>query len=353
MSAFVRPTRSEIISRMQTDVNGRMTGADSRLRRNWLNGTTTTLGGGLDGSYGYLDTIADQVMPDSADSAHLARWASFWGIFPEEATPASGPAASNGVASTDGTDVPEGTVLQRGDGALFTTTADATVAGGTVAVNVEAQVAGSAGNCDAGVVLTLVEPIAGVTSTFTVTGDGVQSGNDSESDASVLNRIEQRVQNPPQGGGPDDYVGWALQLPGVTRAWEYPLWMGLGTVGVAFVFDGREDIIPTDDDVTAMQALLESFAPVTAVPVAFAPTPYVVNYTITITPDNAGTEAAVEAELADFFTREAVPGGVLLASQYNQAISFASGLTDFTVTAPAGNVTPAAGEIPMLGTVDF
>ena len=350
MTQFSRPTRSDLISRDKDDLNGRMPGADSRLRRSTVNALATMHGGALDGAYGYLDYIADQVFPDSADDLHLPRIASFWGVTPKAPTAASGPAASTG---TNGTPLPSGSVLQRGDGESYATTALATVAGGAITVNVQAVDPGSAGDCDAGGVLSLVSPVDGVASQFTVGEASVAGGFDAETMPELLARLEQRVQNPPQGGGPGDYVGWALQMPGVTRAWEYPLWMGLGTVGLAFVLDDRPDIFPLDADVAAMQAWLESFAPVTAVPVAFAPTPLVVNFTLSVTPNTSPVQTAVEAELADFFSRQAQPGSPLPKSQYDQAISFAAGETDHTVTAPAGAITPTPGQLPTLGTVTF
>jgi len=39
-------------------------------------------------------------------------------------------------------------------------------------------------------------------------------------------------RQPPQGGDLFDYIEWALEVPGVTRAWCNPLGMGTGTVVV-------------------------------------------------------------------------------------------------------------------------
>jgi uncharacterized phage protein gp47/JayE len=87
--------------------------------------------------------------------------------------------------------------------------------------------------------------------------------------------------------------------------------------------------------------------------VAFAPTALVVDFTLSVTPNTTAVQEAVAAELADFFAREAQPGVALPKSQYDQAISFAAGETDHTVTAPAGAITPSAGQLPTLGAVNF
>jgi uncharacterized phage protein gp47/JayE len=352
MSDFTRPTRSQLITNAYNDLNGRIPGADSRLRRSTLNGIAAMHAGACDGMYGYLDYIADQIMPDTADSDHLARWASFWGIFPKLASAATGTAAgAAAVGAPDGTDVPEGTVLLRSDGFAYVTTADATVEGGVVTPAIAASTPGSAGSALAGVILTLASPIAGVNSQFTVSAD--MNGSDPETNAELLGRLEARIQNAPKGGGPGDYVAWALSQPGVTRAWEYPLWMGLGTVQVFFVYDGRPDIFPLAADITAMQAYLDSVAPVTAIVTAQAPQILTVDFQIQLTPSTAAVQAAVAAELADLFTREGAPSAAILKSHYDQAISFAAGETDHDVVSPAGDIDPGAGFLPVLGEITW
>ncbi|MGI8839773.1 MAG: baseplate J/gp47 family protein [Caulobacteraceae bacterium] len=347
---FTRPSRSELVARDRDDLNARIPLADSNLRRTLLGGVATMHAGGLDGAYGYLAYIADQVFPGTADSAHLGRWSSFWGIFPKDATGSAGPAAGTG---TDGIVVLAGTVLQSGAGLDYSTTADATVAGGVIAIDVTSDTAGAATALDPGVQLNLVSPIPGVSSLFVVGAPGVLGGTDAETDPELFSRLEARIQTPPSGGGPGDYEGWARRLPGVTRAWEFPLIAGLGTVGLAFVYDDRPDIFPLAGDVTAMQAWLESLAPLTAAVTAFAPLDLTVDFTIHLSPDTADIRAAVTAELGDLFMREAEPGNDVLRSHYDQAIGLAVGAGDYTVTAPAGDVVAAANELATLGAITW
>ena len=63
---------------------------------------------------------------------------------------------------TNGVAIPAGTVLQAADGTLYAVDAEATIASGTATATVTADVVGTTGNQDAGVMLTLVSPIAGV-----------------------------------------------------------------------------------------------------------------------------------------------------------------------------------------------
>lgn len=350
MSSFNRPSRTQLISDAQTDINARVTGVDSRLRRSFAGAFAAMFAGALDALYGALQYVSNQIIPDSADSDHLARWASFWGVTPKTATAAVGSAIS-AAGGVNGTPVPSGTLLQRSDQTTYVTTALAAVAGGTVTVAITAQNPGSAGSNAAGVLLNLVSPIAGVVGPFTVVAD--MEGNDAETNPALLARLEARVQTPPTGGGPGDYVQWALSQPGVTRAWEYPNWNGLGTVGVTFVFDGRADIFPLAGDLTAMQAFLDSVAPITAVVTAFALTALPVNFTIHLVPSNGATQAAVTAELQAWMARVSVPNTSLLQSGYDAAIDEAQGVTDYTVAVPAGDVAVGAGELATLGVITW
>ncbi|HRD47443.1 MAG TPA: baseplate J/gp47 family protein, partial [Caulobacter sp.] len=104
---------------------------------------------------------------------------------------------------------------------------------------------------------------------------------------------------------------------------------GLGTVGVTFVMDGREDPIPQPVDVDALAAHLEPLRPVTAEVIVFAPTPEPLDLEISgLDPDNAETQAAVAEEIRDMLFREAEPGGTVLISHLREAISVAAGEQD-------------------------
>src|SRR6478736_4591283 len=78
-------------------------------------------------------------------------------------------------------------------------------------------------------------PLPGVVSA-TLHGD-MTGGADTETDDQLRARVLFRIQQPPMGGDANDYVAWALAVPGVTRAWCSPLEMGMGTVTVRFMMD--------------------------------------------------------------------------------------------------------------------
>lgn len=345
---FVRPTLSELVTRIGADVDGRLPGADSRLRRSVLDVLVRAEAGTAHGLYGALDFLARQLMPDTAEREYLDRWSTVWDVTRKAAAGARGAATLGGIA---GAIVPAGSELARVDGVRFRTV-DRAVLGldGTVDVVVEAVDGGAASVTDAGTQLTFVSPVAGVRA-VAILASGAAGGADEETDAALLARLLARIRQPPTGGSTADWVGWALEVPGVTRAWAYGGWMGAGTVGLAFVFDGRPDILPTPGDLATMEAYIAPRRPVAALPVIFAPIARPMNPLISIAPDTAEVRAAVVAELADFFRREAQPGGTIYLSRLNEAISLATGEFDHALRSPAGNFVAQPGEIPMLGTV--
>ena len=347
---FERPSLADLYERAVADIEAGLPGTDARLRRSNLAVLARVHAGAVHGLYGYLEWLAQQLMIDTAEAAYLDRYSAIWGV---QRRPAAFATGLVDVTGTSDVVVPAGTQLQRSDGATYSTTADVTLAAGAGALPVVALDAGSAGNIPAGVRLTLVQPIAGVSSSGTVGSAAITQGIDTESDAALRSRIIARIQQPPMGGAAYDYVAWALEVPGVTRAWVYPIEFGPGTVGVRFVRDGDLDMIPDSAAVATVQSYIDQRRPVTAQVTVAAPTPVTLNLSITITPSTVAVKAAVQAELADLLVREAQPGGTILVSHLREAISVAAGETNHILTSPTSDVLHDPGEIPVLGTITW
>ncbi|MBD3728771.1 MAG: baseplate J/gp47 family protein [Sphingomonadales bacterium] len=347
--SFSRPTLSEIIERARGDIASRLPGADAQLRHSVLDVLARMHSGAAASLYGYLDYLALQLMPDTAEGAYLNRWSSIWGIRRKAATQATANAIATGNA---GASIAKGVQALRIDGAAYEVIADAAIAGGTATLQIRAVDAGPATSLTDGTELTFVQPVAGVNAAITVDGPGVP-GVDEESDEALLARLLARIRQQPKGGAAHDYVAWALAQPGVTRAWAWAGWMGAGTVGLSFVMDDREDILPLPADIEAVQAAIDAVRPVTAELYVFAPAAEPVDFVLRITPDNAATRAAIVAELADLFTREAEPGGTIYLSRIGEAISLAEGEFQHRIEVPAADYTAAVGAMPMLGEVTF
>lgn len=309
---------------------------------------------------GYIDwTIDGALMPDTCEAEYLDRWGGFFGMPRQGPASAAGPVIFSGVPGLP-ISAGQGLTLQGGSIAYATQGAATVGSGGTVSVNVLATVGGAAGNLAAGQTLNVNPALAGSAATATVDAAGLTGGRDTETDNTYRARILYRMQNPPQGGAPSDYVLWALAYPGVTRAWCYPCGRGPGTVNVAVMFDGRANPFPLTADCTAIAAAIMAVSPCQDV-VVFAPTPVPVNVTTSGVP--TANQSAVLAELADLFGQQAPGGakygsgvspanvgGLLRVTQIESAIEAGFGSDAFDLSAPTSDQTAATGTMLTLGT---
>ena len=170
---FTRPTLQTLIDRSEADVNARLPGADARLRRSVLGVISRVLSGLAHGLYGFQDWIARQAIIDAAETEYLERWGVIWGVVRKAATKASGSVTFTGQ---NGTVVPAGSLIQRSDGVTYSTTAAATVADGSVSVQVLAETTGDAGNAASSTAMGFVSPVSGVQASGTLV-EGFDANN--------------------------------------------------------------------------------------------------------------------------------------------------------------------------------
>lgn len=345
--AFDRPSLRELISQMQADAE-REAGA-TQLRQSNLRVLPKVFAFAVHGLYAYIDWVVRQLFPDTAEKSFLERQASIQGIYRREATAATGTLT---VTRTAGATIPVGTVFLAADGETrYATTEEPEVDESTVPV--QCMTTGTDGNRDAGETFTLVSPLTGVATE--ATGSEMAGGTEAETDDSLRERLLYRLQNPPRGGTATDYVAWAMEVPGVTRAWCFPKELGIGTVTVRFATDGLTDTgVPTEGMVQIVSDYIAENAPVTAATTVVAPVAKTVNFVIEdLYPDTPSVRAQIEAELKSLFIREAEPGKALLISHVRQAISSAAGEEDFTLVSPTDDIAADVDELLVVGTVSY
>ena len=349
--AFKRPTLSEIVSRIKGDIETRLS-TGRLLVSGFLSIIATAYAGAVHLLHGHIEWGIKQLFPDAAESEYLARWASIWGVNRTSAVYSTGSVTFTG---TDGAVIPSATRLRRSDGVFYRTDASGAITGGTIDIAVTPVNAGLSAETEEGVVLELVTSIAGVNTSATVATGGIIGGANSESDDSLRERLLDRIKQPPHGGAAFDYIKWAKEVSGVTRAWVYPLAMGAGTVNLTFVLDDEADIIPDAGKVAEVQAYIDAdtLIPVTATLTVFAPTAVPLDLDITLTPNTAEVQAAVENSVKDLIRRQAEPGGTILISQLREAVSIAAGEFDNVVTSPTADVTHASAEIATFGGITW
>lgn len=344
--AFDRPTLRELITQMTTDAE-REAGA-KQLRQSNLRVLPKVFAYACHGLYGFITWILKQLFPDTAEKQYLERQATIQGIYRRAASKATGTLT---VSYTEGATLPVGTIFMADDQTRYETTAEPEV--GSYTVPVQCLEVGTIGNREAGQTYTLVSPVTGVDAE--AVGSEMAGGAEAESDESLRERLLYRLRNPPRGGTATDYVAWAKEVPGVTRAWCFPKEQGIGTVVVRFATDElTDDGIPTSGMVQIVADHIAESAPVTAATTVVAPVAKPVDFRIKdLIPDSESVRAQVEAELKSLFVREATPGEALLISHIRQAISSAAGEEDFELLEPTADVPAVSTQLLVVGEVTY
>jgi uncharacterized phage protein gp47/JayE len=365
---YPRPTLTALRQQVQQNINASLPGADALLRFSNLGVLAAVQAGLAHQHYGYLDWIAQQATPYTATAEYLAAWGALKSVYQKPASQASGLVT---FPATGSPTIPVGAVVNRSDGTGYTVTALTSSTAGSITVTVLANadatgLTGAFGNSSAGTSFTLGQAIAGVTSTGT---SGVISGGaDLETEAAFRSRVVQAYQLPVQGGAIYDYQQWALQVPGVTRAWCVPLINGAGTVGVYVMLDNANVIsnglpqgangvaaaegraAPATGDQLAVANYIYPLRPVTALVYVLAPTLTPVNFTLQGVPTS--DQAKVTAALSSLLLSTSQIGWVVDRKDLWAAISSAT-TADFHIPVPSGDINLASGALPVLGTITW
>lgn len=321
-------------------------GADSdfRMRAN-------AVAAAVEGLYENLSWVGRQIMPDTADEDVLQQYASLYGM---GLKPATGAVGSITFTGTPGSPVGSGVECKALDGQAYVTTSFGNIAAdGTLTLAAQASVSGSAGNQAAGTVLTLTSAPAGVSSTAAVVT--MLAGTDIETVASLLARLLDRLRHPPAGGNMYDYRRWALEVPGVTAAWCYPLRRGLGTTDVAILSNG----VPAPQALqNTVKAYIETVNPAGGDCQVLTPALLVVNVVATVTLQSGtllvNVQATVQSALAAYIAGLA-PGDSVLRSRILAIITDVPGVTDVNLVSPSASVLAVVDatkvQLAALGTV--
>ncbi|PRH31185.1 baseplate J/gp47 family protein [Burkholderia multivorans] len=382
---FQRKTLSTLMSEVAADISSALQGADVLLRFAVLRVIGKVQAGMSHLQFGYLDWIAKQAVPFTAEDEHLEGWAALKKVYRKPASQAQLTAQFTGSV---GKVLSAGTPVVRGDGVSYTTSTTGTVgAGGAVTVTIVADVAGTSGNADPGTVVSLGAAVDGIQTAGTVIGN-VSAGADIEKDTDLRDRMLGAYQESPQGGDLGDYVGWAKSVAGVTRAWCAPNGFGAGTVVVYTMWDNAEaghggfpqgtdgvsqfdkgpggiprGTVATGDQLVVADSIV-SEQPVTALVYSCAPIPN--NLTITLsglTSATTATRAAIFSAIADVLFRNGDPrAGTINRDDISAAIRSVAGTSGFlisliqgvvgtTTTTYPGNITSGFGQLPVLANV--
>jgi uncharacterized phage protein gp47/JayE len=196
-----------------------------------------------------LKVIWSQLWADTATERWLDRIVAIWGLSRKDRAPATGKVRVTGEEESV---LPQGTIFESAAGIGYATLSEVTISGGEAFVLVESTVGGSNTNLPVDAVISLTAGVAGIDGDATVVvGDegeaGLVGGVDVEDDEALRSRLLARIREPAAGGSIADYVGWALEVPGITRAWCVPGINGPGTVLMLVVDDTADPIAPSQE----------------------------------------------------------------------------------------------------------
>lgn len=348
--ALVRPTLSELVQSITLDVLNRLD-VDDVLRRNNHEVYATVFAGVAHGMYGFIDYMARQQFAHLADEEYLEDHAYFW--LREGYKPAG---AAFGVVSFTGqanAELPADTLVQMQNGAQYKTRDGVVLSvAGTASVIADAVVAGAVGNVDGALTLSLVSPVLGIDSEAAAP-NGFSGGSDKESVESLRTRVLDKQAARPLYGKRGDYIIWAKEVSGVTRAWErYPS-SPINQIEVYVMRDDDANPFPDAAEIAVVQAHIDATKPTRADVFVLSPTPKPIDMTIQAYPSTPETRAAIKADLLDLFSQEAAVSGLLYVSHLRQAISGAAGEYDHVLVSPSSNIVCAAGELPVLGDITW
>ena len=198
------------------------------------------------------------------------------------------------LTGSPGTVIPAGTVFLTSSGLRFSLTEEVVLpAAGTAAGVLEAAEEGTAYNIAAHTLVSMFVNLPGLSA---YDNGAAAGGTDTESDAALLQRIQERRQKPVNGANGWQYRAWAMEVPGVGNAKIVELKAGPGTVGVTVV--DSTGAPGTEDLTEAVKDALDARRPVGATVAVQAPQQVEIAVSAKVILSAATTAQAVEEELA-------------------------------------------------------
>ena len=329
---WTTPTLKEVRSLVRDNVRASLPGADASVPNSVLRVLSDAQGGLCHLTLQYIDWLALQLLPDTAETEWLDRHGDIWLINSDGtkgrkmATFAVGTVEFTGIP---GTVVPPATRLAWA-AVDYETTAEATVGSGATVAPVRALEPGLIGNISTGA-LSVVAPPPGLDSMATVIS--ITGGVDTEGDDDLRARVLFRIQQPPMGGSQADYVRWATSVPGVTRAWA-AVEQGIGTITMRFLMDelrADDDGFPTHADAQYVANQIDKVRPVAIKDTyVVAPIKEFIDITIAdLVPNTDGARAEIETSLQEMLRELAAPGVTIYAAWISYAIMNAPSVESF------------------------
>jgi len=356
---WITPALKQVRIEVRDLVRANARGADATIPNSVLRVLSDVSGAMGHKALQYLDWLAKQLLPDSAEREWLDRHGRMWLTNADGSRGRKMATLAEGQISLTGqtwAPVPAGTRFFGGQTIEYETTGQVFLAAGGAATLAPARALdpGLAGNLNPGAELALASAVAGLDGVARVVS--MDGGVDEESDDELRARLLLRIRQPPMGGASIDYVHWSLAVPGVTRAWCSALEMGMGTVTVRTMMDNLragEGGFPRQNDLDRVSSYLDTVRPV-AVKDLFVVSPIRQRVNVIIrrlNPDTPAVRAAIGESLQTMLRERAEPGETIFAAWKNYAIMNAAGVASFSLGNPNDDFMPSPGHMPVLGNI--
>lgn len=311
--------------------------------------------------YTEIDTSINLSYADTAVGAYLERRAAEHGVTRQPATKAKRKGLFYGAGSTP-VDVPLGSRFAIGDVRYVVISR---LALGQFVL--ECETAGVIGNQPYGTLLPL-DFIGGLVRAELA--DVIAPGEEAETDAALRARFFEVINEQPFGGNVTDYKQKIGAIPGVGGVKIFPAWMGGGTVKATLIASDFGEPSPelVDEVQTVIDPTVNSGEGIGLAPIGHqvtiaAVSGVTINVETTLTLAAGVTLGQVQDEVEEVITAYLLSLRqtwadetqlIVRVSQLEARILTVSGIADIagtTLNGGAGNVTLAAEEIPVLGTV--
>lgn len=333
-----KPSLKQLIDRAKATMVAKL-GVDNPA----IDALAAAIGGGNYGNYAYQDYLFKQMHPETANEDFLYLWAERFN------TPRISPVQASGFVQFETAGVvnlPAGILLQTTDGNKYTTTASGSSDG---PIACRCDLPGVAGNLSAGVKLTMISAVPGV-SPSDITVVSMTGGTDIEDLAHWRARLVTAFNERYVVGKLEDYVAWAKSAhANVGFAFARD---NTPVIGHVSVYVGAKSLDPTLPDEVLADVLAYLNERRLAGCHLFVERPVVVPVNITIAGvSDLTTRLAIEEVLASFFIKKMMANTTITATELIVAISYVT--SAFELVQPLTSVSSADDSVLTLGAITW
>jgi len=301
--------------------------------------------------YQSMDALIPIAFVDETSGEYIDKRAAEYGIKRKPGTKAE---VALSFTGTDGTVIPKGKIFVTSEGLQFETSEDVTIENGAASVTATAVEIGSEYNVEVETITGQLISLSGLTSVTNL--EPATGGADPETDAALVKRLYDYLQNPATSGNAAHYRQWALEVDGVGAAKVIPLWNGPGTVKVLIVGNNNE---PVDQSIVEKcRVHIEENRPIGATVTVVSAEGLPINVSVSVIIDSTTTLENVrdsfEEALRVYLRSIAFSKYTLVYNRVAYMLLDIPGVIDYTsltINGGTTNITIGDDQVPVLGTV--